>query len=369
MDFKNGIKNTGQQLRFFIRHENIVQFMEIFIIVNYMLIISLFFRIFFNYLFNLSLAKLGIINLTDQIELKYWILGSLVLSIFIIKYIYIPKGVFFTVKLRDIDGISSYQKYLVHYSSLLLKFLINLGLFFIILSVFHNYFFVFGIIFLALSPTISIVLFSILNNIRNNLYYTINMAYNIFEDNIVNNNINYKSIYEFNRYFGKSIYLIDIILPNGVKIDDLKEKKNESLKYLIPYYLPAYIQYGSIEQMDSLRNHFVKFPKLIDKNGNIISLKITTLLSDIFQDIEQFLERNNYSITEQNWHIKMPSWAENLGLSLISIKLTTKESKKPLLLWVIIIILILESLAQFSVSINPLIDIVSKLISFIQSKI
>ncbi len=133
------------------KHENIIWFMEIFSIINLFLYIAVLGRIFNDYLYKTILGKYSIINWFDFIDMKYWILGCLVISIFF--SLYLSRGIIWTIKLKDIDGIPSYTRYLEYYTWLLPKFLINLGLFFIILSVFNVYCIIIGIFLLGISPT------------------------------------------------------------------------------------------------------------------------------------------------------------------------------------------------------------------------
>ncbi len=63
-----------------------------------------------------------------------------------------------------------------------------------------------------------------------NLYYTLSRAKDIFDNYIMKDKENGCILYEFTTYFKKSIPNIDLELPNGVKIDDLKKSSKGSMK-------------------------------------------------------------------------------------------------------------------------------------------
>lgn len=302
-------------------------------------------------------------NLFGLIYLKYWILGLLAYYLFLFGYYIIRYGWKpWPIKLRNIDGIPSFTRYLEYYSWLLPKFLFNLGLFFIILSVFNIYCVLIVIISLVLSIIILFILNSIKNEYNSNLYYQINRAYNMLEDYLLDDEKDNIFINEFNKYFKNSINLINNRLLPGVKLDDLNTKNNDSPKNFIPYYLPAYIQYNNKDQLESLRDHIYLILKLIPKNNNI-SLKITTPLSNISRDIELFLFRNNYSTSEKKWDINIPFWAKIFDISSVSIKSNRRGSENEnLLKWFLFIVGIIYLIS----GISYLISEISRIISLIK---
>lgn len=134
-----------------------------------------------------------------------------------------------------------------------------------------------------------------------NLYYNLSRAKDIFDNYIMKDKENRCVLYEFTTYFKKSITNIDLELPNGVKIDDLKKSSKGSMKNTIVHYLPVYLQYAKESDIKAMQKNINKMSELVDKNNsNIRSLEIVSPILDIYKEIENFLESNHYSIQSQS---------------------------------------------------------------------
>jgi hypothetical protein len=300
--FTNSNKKIGK-----VNHNNIIRFMKMIILITALHSILLIYIYIFIYYEETSLFAVS--------DIKIWIVPSLTVST-IITLIIFPRQAIHAVDLKDIDGISPYTKLLDYYAILLPSFIFCVGILSLSISLLLSNFYVFWISFFIiglLSVYLAFLLFPILillkfNYYNRRIYYTLNRANNICNDFIT---INTKNIYikEFSKYFKNAINNIDIQLKKGVKIDDLKREGNKSIKNAILYYLPIYIKFANQSQINFLRSHVGEMKNFVDRNNEIYSLEITKNILNIYNNIDNFLESNGYSITEQRQNKKLASWA------------------------------------------------------------
>ncbi|MCK5216278.1 MAG: hypothetical protein KAJ93_00715 [Methanosarcinales archaeon] len=308
----NLIKKNG-----FILHRFIIKFMYMILYINityyFFLFIYQFLKFLLEYFFN------------DDINVqKHWFIilfiFIFILSIYLFFYLKLPHQISL-VELKNVKDIPPYTKYLEYYDPLLYIFLINLiFLFCIPLSFSDNDLLLTEIVLLIghILLIFYLIVFIILTTLKykydNNLYYTLNRANYILNDYIIKNDKEDFIILEFNKYFKKSLDIIDNHLPDNIKINKLKVDNNESIKNALIHYLTIYIKYGNPNHIKSLSDHLNRMLKLTHKKNGIVSLEITQIILNIHNDIDFFLKSYNYPIIKQHWDIKLlPFWIQHLS--------------------------------------------------------
>jgi len=291
-----------------IKHVDIIYFLEIICLANFSFIFYCFYfwflNFFFEYQFDFS---------SKNIKFIIYIISCIM--IFFSVYFY-KKSPARKIEIKDMDNIPKYKyiKIIDFYRVLLLLFSISTFIIFVWFSVIFNIIFLYiGIIMYMLIPIFVFSLF-----IKLPLHYTLSSANNIFNDYIYEGKKDNYTINKFNKYFKKSIDAIDGDLPHGLKIDNLTNEDNTSIKNTIKYYLSPYIEYGDQSQIDSLKNNIDEMVECIDNNDKKIPLDITTFISNIYNDINKFLRLHNYSVVKLNRYIYLVDWLKLFGLLILA---------------------------------------------------
>ena len=290
-----------------VNHNNVIRFMRMIISIT---ALHSFLLIYISVLIYYTDS-----SIFTEITMIMGIVISLTFST-IIRLKFFPRQAIHIIDLKDIDGISPFTKLLDYYVILLPSFIFCIGILSLSISislllanfyVFGISFFIIGLLFVYLAILSILILISVKSRYNRRIYYTLNRANNICNDFIT---INTKNIYikEFSKYFKNTINNVDIQLKKGVKIDDLKRDGNKSIKNAIFYYLPIYIKFANQSQINFLRSNIGEMKNFVDRNDEIISLEITKNVLNIYNNIDNFLELNGYSITEQRQVKKLAPW-------------------------------------------------------------
>jgi hypothetical protein len=266
-----------------------------------------------------------------ELDIRMWIIFSLAFST-IITLISFPRKAIHVIELKDIKGISPFVKLLEYYALLLPPFIfcvgiLSIGISRILYDLFNIYiiFLIIGLISCFLfSPLAFILLLFLKLYYDSKIYYTFQRAKNIYNDYIIKNP---KSIHfnEFNKYFKKYIKNIDRELKNGIKIDDLNKGNNKSIKNAIFHYMPVYLKFGDQSNINFLHSQINEMEKSINKQDDIISLKLTENIFNIYMDINYFLDSNGFSITEQRNIKNIVFWLIIIIGTIISLYLVMSE--------------------------------------------
>ena len=302
-------------------HNNNIRFMKIIISIVALQFILLIYRL---------LNEYGETSFFTELDIRMWIILSLIFST-IITLISFPRKAIHVIELKDIKGIPSFVKLLDYYALLLPIFIFCIGILLISISrLFYN-FFSFNLVFISIgfllifiSILLAFVLLFLKLNYDTKIYYTFHRAKNICNDYIIKNP---KRIHfnEFSKYFEMCIKNIDGKLKNGIKIDDLKKSDNKSIKNAIFHYMPVYLKFGDQSNINFLNSQINEMEESINMQDDIISLKLTKNISNIYKDINDFLESNGFSITEQRNIKNIASWLIIITAAIISLYLIISE--------------------------------------------
>ncbi len=217
-----------------------------------------------------------------------------------------------TLKVNRIDNILPYMKRIDKYYPLIPFSIISIGFLLMTFVIFNKFFLNFGMILTILGMGLFYIMLLIKTHYENKIFYTLNRANKILSDFDVNNK-NIHNIKQFNKYFVRFLYNIDRNLNKGIKInnltkDDRKSSKEATIdiaiKNTIIHYLPVFIKFGNKEQIDSFKNHLNAMETLVNQNDEF-DLNITSIILDIYKDIEDFLYLHKYPVTEQRWRINL----------------------------------------------------------------
>ena len=235
------------------------------------------------------------------------------------------------IELKDIKGIPSFVKLLDYYALIFPISVFCVGILLISNSRLLYNFFSFDHIFINIgliaifsSILLAFVLLFLKFNYDTKIYYTFHRAKNIYNDCIIKNpkHIHFN---EFSKYFEMCIKNIDGKLKNGIKIDDLKKGDNKSIKNAIFHYMPIYLKFGDQSNINFLHSQINEMEESINMQDDIISLKLTENIFNIYMDINDFLESNGFSITEQRNIKNIASWLIIITAAIISPYLIISE--------------------------------------------
>lgn len=228
------------------------------------------------------------------------------ISIFITIIIYFPMPLINRRTNRN-DTILKYLKRIYYYYPVLPLFMISVG--FLLMTLLNpNPLMTFGSILFISGLFLFYIMFLIKTHCESKIYYTLHKASEILSEF----NVNDKKFKKINKYFIKFINNLDRNLNRGIKINDMKKERNYSsestidvpIKNAIIYYFPVFIKFGNKEQISSLTNHINKMLTLVNKNDEF-DIAISNVILDIHKDIQNFLDFNNFLITEHRWQIKL----------------------------------------------------------------
>lgn len=230
----------------------------------------------------------------------------LLISIFVTIIIYFPRHLITHKTNRD-DTILKYLKQIYNYYPVLPLFMISLG-FLLMTLLTPNPFLTFGSILFVSGIFLFYILFLIKTHCESKIYYTLHRASEILSKS----NKNDKKFKKFNKYFIYFIKNLDRNLNRGIKINDMKNEGNNSskstinvpIKNAIIFYLPVFMKFGNKEQISSINNHINKMLTLVNKNDEF-DISVSSVVLDIHKDIVNFLDLNNFLVTEHRWHIKL----------------------------------------------------------------
>lgn len=211
------------------------------------------------------------------------------------------------VKHKKIDGIPYYVKGVDYFHDLLPLCIIVTSLLFFSLFPFDLKWVIYGALLFIFGLVLFLILSIFENKICYNLYYTVNISNYIFED-INDGKRNYLYIKKFNEYFKYTLNNIDSIVGPNLKIDCLKQNENASVKYVLSKYLQIYVQYGSNKQLDSLMTNLNEMKSYVDKNGNITSLEIISIIDKLYIDMLRFFEEYGLNINKKRSYYSYFSW-------------------------------------------------------------
>ncbi|MFA4934346.1 MAG: hypothetical protein WC568_00775 [Candidatus Methanoperedens sp.] len=228
---------------------------------------------------------------------KTYIFYLLILSIFLTIFLY----VFANLKAQKAnltDKNHQYLKRTYNYYRVLPLFMISFG--FLLTTFNTNTFMTFGVNLLLLGVLLFLIMYMIKSYCETKIHYTLNRASEILNDLDLDNKKSI-AIKKFNRYFIKTLNNIDLNLKKGLKINDIKKgEENNSLKLpvknAIIYYLPEFMKFGTKEQIYSLKNHIDTMLTFVNENDEF-NLNVTNIILDIYNDIEKFLQVNNFVVT------------------------------------------------------------------------
>jgi hypothetical protein len=240
-----------------------------------------------------------VIDYLKTVDSKTVIPVLLIISIFLTLLSY----VFRKTKTPIANAIDKHQylKRAYNYYPILPLFMIGIGFLLVTFFVFNKLFSTFGGLLFWVGIFLFYIMFMLKTYYENKIFYTLHKANKILND-IDPDNKKSDSIRKFNKYFIKFLNNIDMNLKKGIKINDIiKEDKltiNMPVKTAIIYYLPVFMQFGNKEQICSLKNR-VKHMLPLVKNNNEFDLTVSNIILDIYRDIEDFLKKNNFLVTEQ----------------------------------------------------------------------
>lgn len=303
-------------------HNNNIRFMKIIISIVALHFILLIYRSLFN--------KYGEPSFFTELDIRIWIMFSLAFST-IITLISFPHKAIHVIELKDIKGISSFTKLLDYYALLLPISVFCVGILSISIGrLLYNFFsfdiifYIIGFLLILFSFPLGFYLLLLKSNYDNKIYYTFHKAKNIYTDYIIKNP---KSIHfnEFSKYFEKCIKNIDVKLENGIKIDDLKKGDKKSIKNAIFHYMPVYLKFGNQSNINFLHSQINEMEESINMQDDIISLKLTKNIFNIYMNINNFLESNGFSITEQRNIKNITSWLIIIIITIILLYLIILE--------------------------------------------
>lgn len=243
---------------------------------------------------------------------KTYIFYLLMLSIFVTIFIYVFAHLK-AHKANSIEGNHLYlKKYYKFYRTLPL-FIIGIG--FLLMTIFVTN--PFGLALILLGILIFFITSMIKSNCEFKIYYTLNRASEILNDMDFDNKKS-NSIQKFNKYFIKSLNNIDINLKRGLKINDIKKREENNplklpVKNAIVYYLPEFMEFGTKEQINTLKNRVATMLTFVNKDDEF-NLNITNLILDIYTDIEKFLLFNNFEVKEHRRWINLSIFKDNKEL-------------------------------------------------------
>ncbi len=254
--------------------------------------------------------------------LNYKIVVSLLLllSIFLTSIIYALKDLE-SLTVNPNDKIHQYSKRAIDYYPILPLFMISLGFMLMTFYMFNNLFSTFGSVLFLIGIFMFYIMVLIKTNYESKIHYTLLKANEALKG-INPNDKKVRDIEKFNKFFTKYLNNIDRNLKRGVRINDIQKEDNSPMpiKSAIIHYLPVFIQYGKNEQIYSLNNHINKMLDLVYRNGEF-DLNVSSVILDIYRDIEKFLKSNQYKFTEQRWRVKL-SIINNDSLMVVGVTLS-----------------------------------------------